>query len=64
MSEEQDPKNYKRFLIGLVGIFVLILGVSLILSWWSAMVVLIKGTIGIVLAVAGLLIMYSMNKIP
>ena len=45
-----------------VGVFVLLLGISLVLTWWRDVVVLFRGVIGMILAVAGLLVLYSIKK--
>ena len=55
-------KTYKKFVIFLVGFFVLILGVTLILIWRQDVIILIRGVIGIVLALAGLFTLYALNK--
>lgn len=61
MSENQKS-NYKKFFNFVVGFFILILGIILVLSCWSEVVVLFKGVIGIILSLAGLLILYTLNK--
>ena len=60
---KEDQKNaYKKFVLFVVGFFVLILGITLVLIWWPSVVVLFKGAIGIILALAGLLMLYGLNK--
>ena len=44
-----------------IGGFAAILGVTLILAWWPDVVSLFRGGVGIVLAVGGLLAIYSLN---
>ena len=58
-----DPKNtYKKFVLFLAGFFVLILGITLILIWWDDVVVLFRGTVGIILALAGLFTLYAVKR--
>ena len=47
----------KKILLGVAGFIVLGIGLGLILKFWAEIAVLFKGTIGIVLAVAGLVMM-------
>ena len=61
MSQKNDS-SYKKFILLLVGAFVLILGVTLNLVWWHEFVMIGKGVSGIVLSLAGLLVMYSVGK--
>ena len=42
----------------MAGAFVLILGIALILSWWTYVVVVFRGIVGIGLALIGLLLLY------
>ncbi|MFT5387311.1 MAG: hypothetical protein ACI9E5_000438 [Candidatus Omnitrophota bacterium] len=44
------------------GVFVLTLGMTLNLRWWPEFIDLLKGAIGITLAMGGLLMMYGVNK--
>lgn len=61
---EDDPTNtYKKFVLFVAGFFVIVLGVTLILGWWPDVVALFKGATGIILALAGLLMLYGMNKL-
>ncbi|VAX38076.1 hypothetical protein MNBD_UNCLBAC01-1342 [hydrothermal vent metagenome] len=57
-----EKNSYKMFTTGLVGFFVLILGITLTLMWWEDVVDLFRGFIGLLLAGGGLLILYSLNK--
>ena len=53
----------KSNLISLIaGIFILVLGVALILIWWPRVVDVFKGGIGIILALAGLLVLYTVQR--
>jgi len=57
MTEQQKPfKSLSHFIIGIV---LLLLGVTLILVWWSSLVALFKGVIGFALAIVGLFILYN-----
>jgi hypothetical protein len=54
--------GYKKFIRFLIGVFVLLAGVTMILAWWPDVVSLFRGFLGIVLAIAGLLVLYSVSK--
>lgn len=56
-----NADGYKKFLIMLVGTFLLISGVTIILYWWLEVVILFRGLIGIILAIAGLVILYFLT---
>lgn len=60
MSEK--GKDYKKFILFLSGTFVLILGITFNLLWWQEFVLIGKGLIGFILALAGLLTLYAVNK--
>ena len=53
------PKKSALFVLGS---FILILGIALVLRFWADVVVLFRAVIGMVLALAGLLVLYSLNK--
>ncbi len=53
--------GYKRFIAMLAGTFLLIAGATLILTWWLEVVILFRGMVGIVLAIAGLVILYFLT---
>ena len=55
-------QGYKRFVLFAAGFFVLVLGMTLVLAWWGDVVVLFKGAAGIILALAGLFMLYAVNK--
>ena len=59
MSDNHD--EYKKFLLYLIGAFVLILGVTLNLLWWNDFVRLLKGVMGVALALTGLVILYTVK---
>ena len=49
----------RKAMIFIAGFGLTILGVSLIYQQWGAVVVLFKGTIGVLLAVGGLVILFA-----
>ena len=49
----------KKELPVLVGTITLVVGLALILVWWPNVVALLKGAIGVILALAGLLVLHS-----
>ena len=63
MAKDDPKKTYKRFILFLVGFFIVILGITLILAWWKDVVILFRGAVGIILALAGLLTLYALNKV-
>ncbi len=62
MAKDDQKSTYKKFLMFLIGFFILILGITLILAWWQDVVILFKGAIGMILALGGLLALYTLNK--
>ena len=62
MSETAQKNRPKKFLFYLLGIFLLISGVTLILVWWPDVVRLFRGAGGIFLALVGLLILYAQKQ--
>lgn len=50
-------------LLFVIGLVLLISGVTLILSWWPALIVFLKGIIGIILALSGMGILYTIKKL-
>ncbi|MBF0483865.1 MAG: hypothetical protein HQL25_04070 [Candidatus Omnitrophica bacterium] len=65
MAEENKKQNgaYKRFLLFVIGSVVLLGGITLILHWWDALVILCKGSIGFVLALSGMFMLYAASKL-
>ncbi len=53
---------YKNFIIYLTGFFILIAGVTLTLIWWDDFMRILRGMAGITLAMAGLIMLYVLNK--
>jgi len=62
MNNKKNKYSYKRFVNNLIGAFILIFGVTLILAWWQDVVILFRGSAGMALALAGLVMLYMMNK--
>lgn len=62
MAKDEQKSDYKKFILLVVGFFILTLGVTLALVWWDDFMALLKGAAGIVLSMAGLLTLYSLNK--
>lgn len=62
MAKDTQKENYKKFILFAVGFFILALGTTLILVWWKDLVVLFKGAVGFILALAGLFMLYAVNK--
>jgi uncharacterized membrane protein len=62
MVKENNKNSYKRFVLFTVGIFILALGITLILVWFSEAVMLFKGAVGVILALAGLFMVYAVSK--
>lgn len=48
----------KKKLLFVAGGIVLILGISLILKYWADVAIVFKGVIGIILALAGVLLLF------
>ncbi len=62
MAKDDQKDSYKKFVLFAIGFFILILGITLVLVWWKDIVVLFKGAVGIILALAGIFMMYAVNK--
>ena len=62
MGPDNQKNTYKKFLLFVVGFFILILGVTLVLAWWPFVVALFRGGIGVMLALAGLMMLYGLSK--
>lgn len=62
MKLDNQKNTYKKFLLFVIGFFILILGVTLILAWWPSVVTLFRGSIGVILALAGLMMLYGLSK--
>ncbi len=62
MAHNNQNAPYQKFVQLLIGIALLTLGITLILVWRHDVVSLFRGVIGMTLALAGLLILYGLNK--
>ena len=62
MKKDDQKKGYKKFVLFVAGFFILVLGVTLILVCWRDVVSLFRGASGMVLALAGLFMLYAVNK--
>ena len=61
-TKENNDSLYKKFIKYLAGTFVLILGITLVLVWWDDVVGLFRGVTGMVLALAGMVFLYSLRN--
>lgn len=62
MAESSESKSgYKKFIMFVLGSFILVLGITLTLVWWDEMLMLFKGMSGFVLALAGLVLLYTIK---
>ena len=52
----------KKLALTVPGIFLVIIGSTLILAWWPDVVSFFRGIVGMALAVSGLLVLYSVSK--
>ena len=53
---------FKKGVLFVLGSFILILGIALILRFWADAVLVFRAGVGMVLALAGLLILYSLGR--
>lgn len=52
----------KKTALYLLGSFILVLGVTLILAWWPDVLLVFRGMTGMLLAVGGLVMLYSLRS--
>ena len=57
MTEATDKKIIKKIVFVVTGSALLIIGITLILTQWDYVTAIFKGAIGMVLALAGLLVL-------
>ncbi|GEM_PF-1643277 len=62
LRKKERGVPFKFNFIFFIGFFILILGVGLILLWWPEMVNLFKGATGIILALTGLIVLYTVKR--
>ena len=49
--------SLKRLVVLVVGFTVLVMGITLTLAWWPDVAVIFRGSIGVILALIGILIL-------
>lgn len=52
----------KKGVLFVLGSFILVLGIALVLRFWADVVLVFRAGVGMVLALAGLLILYSLGR--
>ena len=62
MTDGTEKKSSKKFLLLAAGAIILVFGVTLILKDWNQVVLVFRGTIGIILALAGLLLLMLVKE--
>ena len=62
MNEKNDEKGYKRFVFSILGALMVVVGITLVLIFWSDVVSLFKGISGMIIAIAGLTMLYFLSK--
>ena len=58
-----EKNTFKPVIMFIIGFSLLVVGIALILLWWPAVVVLFRGAVGIILALAGLLTLYAVKEL-
>jgi hypothetical protein len=58
----KENNSYKKFLMTLTGAVLVVVGMTLILTWWEDVVRLFRGFTGIALAFAGMVMLYFVKK--
>ena len=56
------PRLAKKGVLFALGSVMLVIGIALVLRFWADVVVLFRAGIGMALALAGLLVLYSLNR--
>ena len=54
--------RFPKLILYLAGSAMLVLGIALVLRFWVDVVLVFRAAIGMVLALAGLLVLYSLNR--
>jgi len=62
MENEKQDNGYKKYLRIVGASVVLVLGIALVLFWWSDVVGLFKGLAGFLLALGGMFALYALSK--
>ena len=62
MPKNNKKKLSKQFVLAFLGMACLVVGIALILIWWRDVVSLFHGAGGMILALAGLLMLYTLRE--
>ncbi|MGE0268561.1 MAG: hypothetical protein AB7S78_08925 [Candidatus Omnitrophota bacterium] len=62
MKKAEDKLQDKTYIKFLAGCFAVLVGVTLILVWFDDLATIVRGSIGFIIAVGGLLVLYSLKK--
>jgi uncharacterized membrane protein len=54
-------RRFKHGQLFVIGVALLVLGVTLILAWWDDLIILFRGGMGFVLALIGLFVLYNIK---
>ena len=63
MEKDDQKKSCKKFVLLVGGLFILVLGSTLILACWQDVVALFRGALGMVFALGGLFMLYAVSKV-
>ena len=63
MSAKIKDNSNKKLILFVSGSLALIVGITLVLLWWVDVVRLFRGAGGMALALAGLLMLYSLREL-
>ncbi len=61
MEKKVNNKGKQKLVKAIVGFFILVVGIAMILAFWKDVVVLFRAGMGIVLALAGLVVLYTLK---
>ena len=59
---KKKKDDYKKFLLYLIGGVTLLIGITLTLNWWNDILILFRGTLGILLSLSGMFALYIASK--
>ncbi|MBP9853408.1 MAG: hypothetical protein KBD53_00910 [Candidatus Omnitrophica bacterium] len=62
MGEEFEKFKDKTYVKFLIGCFAVLIGVTFILLWFDDLAVIFRGSVGFIIALGGLLVLYSLKK--
>ncbi|MCB9756970.1 MAG: hypothetical protein H6753_00940 [Candidatus Omnitrophica bacterium] len=60
--QPKSSSTFGKILRFILGLSVMIAGITLVLLWWNDVMVVFRGFIGVLLALGGLLILYLLQK--